>query len=368
MTERYIGLMSGTSLNGVDAVLVEFSQNKVNIIQTVSDAFPDDLFQDLQQLITSQQISLSKLSEIEHQLAVLYTQAVNQLVRTAGLEAQHITAIGVHGQTVYHDPDGAQRSTIQLCDPSYIAEHTGITVVSDFRRRDMAAGGQGAPLVPAFHAAMFRSDETDRVILNLGGIANITVLPRDSKKPVTGFDTGPGNTLIDQWAQQQQNMTFDKNGEWAATGNAIASVLNTLLADPYFAKAPPKSTGREYFNLAWLQKSVSTAQHRAQDIQATLLELTCQSIAQAIIKHAPDTHEIFVCGGGAHNGQLLQRLSQSVTPIRVQTTEVIGLYPDWVEAAAFAWLAKQTMHKQPGNITSVTGAKRAVILGAIYQA
>lgn len=366
MAERYIGLMSGTSLNGVDAVLLEFDQNHLHLVGTLSEAFPDDLYQALQQLVTEQRVSLAALSRIEHRLALAYTDAVQQLLAAAGMTASQITAIGCHGQTIYHDPDSEQRNSIQLGDPSYLAEHTGITVVADFRRRDMAAGGQGAPMVPAFHAALFRSSEKARVVVNLGGIANITVLPRDPGLPVIGFDTGPGNTLLDQWIQQHQHRSYDKAGEWAAGGQIVDSVLHTLQADPYFAKLPPKSTGREYFNLAWLHKLVKTDQYRAQDIQATLTELTCQSVAQAIRQYASDTQEVFVCGGGAHNIFLMQRLASSLHPIQVQSTQVAGLHPEWVEAAAFAWLAKQTLHNKPGNLTSVTGARHPVILGGVY--
>lgn len=368
MDELYIGLMSGTSLNGVDAVLLALDNKQLKLIQTHSEPFPADLYAALQQLIITQQTSLAQLGTIDHQLAVIYSTAVKKLLHTVGIAAAKIRAIGCHGQTIYHQPDGAERNSLQLGDPSFIAETTGISVVADLRRRDMAAGGQGAPMVPAFHAAAFRSAESDRVILNIGGIANITILPRDSNSPITGFDTGPGNTLLDQWTQRQRDLAFDQNGEWSATGNVIGSLLERLLADPYFAKAPPKSTGREYFNLSWLEQHIVASEYPVQDVQATLLELTCQSIAHAINEYAKDATEVFVCGGGAHNPRILQRLSQLLMPASVSTTTTLGVQPDWVEAAAFAWLAKQTMHKQPGNLMSVTGAKRPVILGGIYQA
>lgn len=368
MDELYIGLMSGTSLNGVDAVLLGFSGNQIKLMQTHSEPFPNELFASVQQLITTQQTSLAQLSDIDHQLAVIYSLAVKKLLHAAGLTASQIQAIGCHGQTIHHQPQGAHRNSLQLGDPSFVAEATGITVVADLRRRDMAAGGQGAPMVPGFHAAAFHSTESQRVILNIGGIANITILPRDGKSPVTGFDTGPGNTLLDQWVRRHHDVAFDKNGAWSATGQVIDTLLRQLLADPYFAKSPPKSTGREYFNLDWLEQHMTQAQHAAQDVQATLLELTCQSIAQAIRNYAVDAAEVYVCGGGAHNLQILQRLAQLLAPASVHTTAKLGVEPDWVEAAAFAWLARQTMHKQPGNLMSVTGAKRPVILGGIYQA
>jgi len=368
MDELYIGIMSGTSLNGADAVLLELEENQIRLLQSHSEPFPDSLYAALQQLITTKQTSLSQLSDIDHQLAVIYSLAVKKLLHTAGISASQIAAIGCHGQTIHHQPDGLNPNSLQLGDPSFLAEVTGITVVADLRRRDMAAGGQGAPMVPAFHAAAFRSTSTDRVILNIGGIANITILPSDVDRPVTGFDTGPGNTLLDQWARREQQVAYDNNGEWAASGHTIDTLLEKLMAESYFAKAPPKSTGRELFNLSWLEHQLGQNNYQPQDIQATLLDLTCQSIVFAIKEHAANTTEIFVCGGGAHNQQIMQRLSQLMSPVAVQTTATLGIEPDWVEAAAFAWLARQTMYKQAGNLMSVTGARHPVILGGIYQA
>ena len=368
MDELYIGIMSGTSLNGADVVLLGLADSQIKLIQSHSEPFPEELYEALQRLITTQQTSLSQLGDIDHQLAVVYALAVKKLLHAAGISAAQVQAVGCHGQTIYHQPDGTYRNSLQLGDPSFIAEATGISVIADLRRRDMAAGGQGAPMVPAFHAAAFRSATINRVILNVGGIANITLLPCDDSQPVTGFDTGPGNTLLDQWARREQDLMFDKNGEWAASGQVIEPLLKKLLADPYFAKAPPKSTGREYFHLSWLEQNLAQASYRAQDVQATLLELTCRTIVQAMQDHAMQATEVYVCGGGAHNPQILQRLSQLMSPASVQTTSALGIDPDWVEAAAFAWLAKQTMHQQAGNLMSVTGAKRPVILGGIYQA
>lgn len=367
MDELYIGIMSGTSLNGADAVLLGFADKQMKLLQTHTESFPENLYDALQQLITTQQTSLSQLGDIDHDLAVIYSLAVKKLIHNAGVSATQVRAIGCHGQTVYHHPDGPRRNSLQLGDPSFIAEATGINVVADLRRRDMAAAGQGAPMVPGFHAAAFRSAGNDRVILNIGGIANITILPSDHNRPVTGFDTGPGNTLLDQWARRDQYVAYDKNGEWAAGGRVIGPLLDKLLTDAYFGRNPPKSTGREYFNLPWLEQHVGHNRYLARDIQATLLELTCQSIVHATKEHARHTIEVYVCGGGAHNQQMMQRLSQLMSPATVQTTSVLGIEPDWVEAAAFAWLARQTMHKQAGNLMSVTGAKRPVILGGIYQ-
>ncbi len=368
MDELYIGIMSGTSLNGADAVLLGFDENQIKLLHHHSEPFPESLFDALQKLITTQQTSLPQLGEIDHQLALVYSLAVKKLLHTAGINTSQVQAIGCHGQTIYHQPEGPKRNSLQLGDPSFLAETSGISVVADLRRRDMAAGGQGAPMVPAFHAAAFRNTSTDRVILNIGGIANITILPSDNDQPVTGFDTGPGNTLLDQWARREQQVAYDNNGEWAASGQLIDALLEKCLADPYFTKAPPKSTGRELFNLPWLEQQLGQNNYSPQDIQATLLELTCQSIVLAIKQYAPNTTEIFVCGGGAHNLQLTQRLSQLLSQATVQTTAILGIEPDWVEAAAFAWLARQTVHKQTGNLMSVTGARHPVILGGIYQA
>ena len=368
MDELYIGIMSGTSLNGADAVLLSLADKQIKVLRTHSEPFPEALYASLQQLITTQQAALSQLADIDHHLAVIYSLAAKKLLHAAKINAVQVQAIGCHGQTIYHQPDDAHSNSLQLGDPNFVAESTGITVVADLRRRDMAAGGQGAPMVPAFHAAAFRNTDSNRVILNIGGIANITILPRDNHLPVTGFDTGPGNTLLDQWTRLHRNQAFDENGEWAASGRVIDTLFEKLLTDPYFARTPPKSTGRELFNMAWLEQHLVATHYAAEDVQATLLELTCRSIAHAITKYALATTEVFVCGGGAHNARILQRLSQLLSPLSVQTTKVLGIDPDWVEAAAFAWLARQTMHKQAGNLMSVTGARHPVILGGIYPA
>jgi len=366
MEELYIGIMSGTSLNGADAVLLEFTDSGVKLLHCHSEAFPVKLFNNLQQLITTQKTSLSTLADIDHQLAVVYSQAASNLLHQAGIKAARVKAIGCHGQTIYHQPEAPNRNSLQLGDPSYIAEITGINVVADFRRRDMASSGQGAPLVPAFHAAVFRNTKTNRIILNIGGIANLTILPCDISKPVTGFDTGPGNTLLDLWARQKRHVPYDNNGEWAAEGKLVDALLEKFLSEPYFGKHPPKSTGRELFNMSWLEAIAGHHQYPDEDIQATLLELTCQSIHRAIQSHAAHTGEIYVCGGGAHNKQMMQRLGELLSPRVVMTTAALGIEPDWVEAAAFGWLAKQTMHQQAGNLTSVTGANHSVVLGGIY--
>jgi len=367
MDEFYIGIMSGTSVNGADAVLVNFAGNKVKLLGHHAEPFPEELYAGLQDVITRQQVNLPQLADLDQQLAIVYTLVVEKLLQQVEIAANRISAIGCHGQTIFHQPDGKYRNTLQIGDPNFITEHTGITVVADFRRRDMAAGGQGAPLVPAFHNAMFRSAEVERVILNIGGIANITVLAANPDSTVLGFDTGPGNTLMDLWVQEKQHLAFDTDGAWAASGKVDAALLNTLLADEYFARSIPKSTGREYFNLAWLQGQTRLDRFRAEDVQATLLELSCVSIAQAIGKHAPAAREVYVCGGGARNSHLMQRLQRLLAPRSVQTTAALGLEADAVEATAFAWLARQTLNGRHGNLTGVTGARHPVILGAVYQ-
>lgn len=367
MDEFYIGIMSGTSINGADAVLINFADNSINLAGHHAEPFPPELYAGLQDIIARQQANLAQLADLDQQLAIVYTLAVKKLLQQANIAANRIRAIGCHGQTVFHQPEGKYRNTLQIGDPNFIAEHTGISVVADFRRRDMAAGGQGAPLVPAFHHAMFRSSAVDRVIVNIGGIANITVLPADPECEVRGFDTGPGNTLMDLWMQEKRRQTFDSNGAWAASGRVDTALLNTLLADEYFARDIPKSTGREYFNLDWLGSKVQLDRFRAEDVQATLLELSCASITQAIGVHALAAKEVYVCGGGAQNSHLMQRLQQFLAPRSLQTTAVLGLETDAVEATAFAWLARQTINGKHGNLTAVTGARHPVILGAIYQ-
>jgi anhydro-N-acetylmuramic acid kinase len=254
---------------------------------------------------------------------------------------------------------------VQIGDANTIAQLTGITTVADFRRRDMAVGGQGAPLVPAFHSALYRQCGVNRVILNIGGIANISILPGDESLPVSGFDTGPGNMLMDSWCQSRKNLPYDEQGQWAASGSVSGALLDTLTADPYFRLQPPKSTGREYFNLGWLLPQLPSG-IAENDVQATLTELTAITIAAAIHEHSPQTEDVTVCGGGAYNTYLMQRLAANLSGIRLQSSADTGVEPRWIEAMAFAWLAQQTLNHLPGNLPAVTGASEAVILGAIY--
>lgn len=367
MGDLYIGLMSGTSVDAVDSVLVDFDEHRPSILKTRTENFPAQLQTRLQDLIQQQQTRLKDLAELDHEVAVIYTLAVKKLLQLANISANKITAIGAHGQTIFHHPDGEHPNSLQIGDPSFLAEHTGIDVVADFRRHDMAAGGQGAPLAPAFHAYVFRDPQINRVILNLGGIANITVLPASDAKPVLGFDTGPANTLLDQWASRHLENNYDENGQWAKSGSVDTDLLNRMLGDDYFARTSPKSTGREYFNLGWLE-NFNPADHAPEDVQATLCALTTQTIARAVKDYANETTELYACGGGVHNSFLMQQLEQALPAIKVTTTEALGISPDWIEASAFAWLARQTISNGTGNIVSVTGARHAVPLGGIYRA
>lgn len=368
MGELYLGLMSGTSMDGIDAALVDFA-TAPRVTAGITCAMPAAVRERLAEISTAHSISFDKLGELDRHIGELFAAAANQVIRHAAIDKAHVRAIGSHGQTIRHRPDTNFPYTLQIGDPNTIAELTGLTTVADFRRRDIACGGQGAPLVPGFHATAFRAADEHRVVVNIGGIANITVLPADPAIPVTGFDTGPGNTLMDAWIKRHHGRPYDDGGQWAAAGDVNDALLSALHRDAYFDRAPPKSTGREYFNLAWLERKLSGFQSvPAGDVQATLCELTARSVAEAIGRYAPDTTTVLVCGGGSHNESLIQRLRAALRGTTVVSTETYGIAPRWVEAAAFAWLAKQTLAGLPGNLPAVTGAHRPVILGGIYPA
>lgn len=354
--------MSGTSLDGVDAVLTQFENDQCKVIKSTSLPYPEDLLADVLTLHESSDAELQLAALTGNRLARVYANAVNHLLGKAGITAQEIQAIGCHGQTIRHRPDLGY--TLQIGNPALVAELASITVVADFRSRDIAAGGQGAPLVPAFHQAVFSHPELNRAIINIGGIANISYLPVG--QDATGFDTGPGNVLMDAWVQQHLGKSFDEAGDWAATGEVIEPLLNKLLAHPFFAEEPPKSTGRDLFNLVWLHTYLDSNFNSA-DVQRTLLEFTARSIVSAVLHHCSKAHEIYLCGGGAYNDCLVYRLRQLLHPVKIGTTDELGIRVKWVEAAAFAWLARQCMHKKPGNLASVTGAAGPRILGAIYS-
>lgn len=367
MAELYIGLMSGTSMDGIDAVLLDFEPASFKLVDVHSKPMPDHIREALARLAgSSTPHPVQCLGELDHHLGQLFAETALELIDRAGLQPKEITALGSHGQTLYHQPSGEARFSLQIGDPNLIAELTGITTVADFRRRDIAAGGQGAPLVPGFHAAAFASPTVGRTVVNVGGMANITVLPPIGSGPVRGFDTGPGNVLMDEWIKQHLGSDFDQDGTWAAEGRVQAPLLERMLSDPYFALPPPKSTGREYFNIRWAKGLVE--EEKPVDVQATLCELTARTVAADITTHAPETREVFVCGGGARNAHLMARLAAALPDRLVASTVSVGLDPQWVEGAAFAWLARRTLRGEPGNVPEVTGASRPVVLGGIYPA
>lgn len=357
--------MSGTSLDGVDAVLVEFNGTRPVLSATYFCPYGGELREQLLALHYPGHDELDRASVLSNRLAHLYAEAVTGLLQRAGFSSGNIAAIGCHGQTIRHCPEPGKNYTIQLVNAALLTELTAITVVADFRSRDIAAGGQGAPLVPAFHEAIFKSAACHRIILNIGGIANITSL--EPRGPVTGFDCGPGNLLMDAWCLRHLDKAYDQDGCWAQTGCVIDTLLETLLEDVFFARKPPKSTGRDLFNSVWLESKL-TGDESPQDVQATLLQLTVTSIAQAVEAHCPTAEEVYVCGGGAHNNALMRKLTEAMPDKNPAKTDQLGVAADWVEAFAFAWLARQAMLGRCGNLATVTGAKGARILGAIYPA
>ncbi|MDD2928532.1 MAG: anhydro-N-acetylmuramic acid kinase [Sideroxydans sp.] len=362
-SELYIGIMSGTSLDGIDVALVEFGEGRPQLRSSHYQSYPRSLKDVLLELHQSgfDEIHRTQLASIT--LARAYADATYALLHKAGISPSHIQAIGCHGQTIRHRPE--QGYTVQLGNSAFLAELTGIHVVSDFRSRDIAAGGQGAPLVPAFHDTMLRHPTIHRAILNLGGISNLTDL--EPGCITTGFDTGPGNLLLDSWISKHLARPYDQDGEWASSGKSIPSLLQRMLTEPYFAAPPPKSTGRDLFNMAWLENHLDGTESPA-DVQATLLSLTCDSIAEAVNKFCVGTDELLLCGGGAHNAALISLLQQRLPLCRIQKTDALDIPADWMEAIAFAWLARQTMHLHPGNLPAATGATHPCVLGAIYPA
>lgn len=366
----YIGVMSGTSLDAIDVALIETSPtDQPKLIAQHSAEFAVELQTSLKDLIRSQHCQLIQLGELDVQLGHAYADAINLLLVSSGMSAPQIDGIGCHGQTIFHSPDSNYPFSMQIGNGNVIAEKTGITTVCDFRQRDIINGGQGAPLVPAFHAALFRSDSENRVILNIGGISNISILTANSHSVLQGFDTGPGNTLMDAWIQQHKQQAFDNEGKWAEAGQVNQALLQQLKSDPYFARKIPKSTGCELFNLDWLMQQLSFAGDtdlNAQDVQATLMAFTVLTIVDAIHQYASQTDKVYVCGGGAKNSALMRKLQIALDTIEVTTTAAIGLDPQWVEAAAFGWLAEQTLQHNALDLREVTGARSPSILGAVY--
>jgi anhydro-N-acetylmuramic acid kinase len=361
----YLGLMSGTSMDAIDAALVDFDVSPLRIIAVSATALDPALKRRIARVLDSpDRVALDELGQLDVELAKDFAEAALALLRDAGVDPKRVTAIGSHGQTLRHRPDLPTPFTWQIGDPNTLAEMTGITVVADFRRRDVAAGGQGAPLLPVFHDQVFRSDAEDRVIANLGGIANITILQRDTI--VTGFDTGPANRLLDAWMALHQGRDFDAGGAWAGTGRCDDALLQQLLDEPYVSMSPPKSTGRELFNMPWLEHKLGLIERRPQDVQATLQQFTAVTVATAVRRHAPGA-ALYVCGGGAHNAGLLQAIAKLMAPNRVATTATLGLDPDYVEAVAFGWFARRTLGGLTSSAASVTGAAGPRILGGVYR-
>ena len=360
----YLGVMSGTSLDGLDIALVQ-QDTTTRLLAQRYLPMPPSLRQDLLALCSTGTDELARAAMAEQQWVALAAEGIAALLDEQQLRPADIRAIGSHGQTVRHEP--ARGFTIQIGNPALLAELTGVTVVSDFRRRDVAARGQGAPLVPAFHETLFAHPELSRAVLNVGGFSNLTLL--EPGRPVTGFDCGPGNVLLDAWIRARQDKAYDHNGDWAASGSLQNALLQRLLDEPFFTQTGPKSTGRELFNLPWLKSKLRD--HPAledADVQRTLLELTARSIAEALHQHLPHANELLVCGGGAHNQALLKRLSFLLPGTRVITTDTLGVPADWMEAMAFAWLAHCCLEGIPANRPNVTGALGLRILGAIYPA
>lgn len=367
----YLGLISGTSADGIDAALVRFSEgpSPLRCELLMGRTFPwDPALRD--ELVALGQgadaASLDALGSLDAQTALAFADAALDLIAAADMARSSVTAIGSHGQTIRHRPLADPPFTWQLGDGNVIAERTGITTVADFRRRDVAARGHGAPLMPAFHAALLHTPDENRAVLNLGGIGNFTLLPKQGD--VRGFDTGPANALMDAWCERHTGKPFDAAGAFAASGQADDALLSRLLADPWFLLPPPKSTGREQFHLRWLEQQLGSHDQAPADIQATLLELTAITVADALRATQPDTQRVLVCGGGVHNRALMARIAAHLPGIRVESTAAHGVDPDYMEAMGFAWLARETLAGRPGNLPSVTGAKGPRVLGAVYPA
>jgi anhydro-N-acetylmuramic acid kinase len=366
MPGLFIGLMSGTSLDGIDAVVADATavDGTPRLLHSHFQSFAPALRDELLALQAPCDNELHRAALAANQLSQAYAEAIHVLLAKAALAAKDITAIGCHGQTIRHQPQSGY--TTQLGNGALLAELTGITVVNDFRSRDIAAGGQGAPLLPALHQRLFQAANEHRVIVNIGGIANLTNLPPASARaPVIGFDCGPGNALMDEWISQHRGEPFDRDGAWAAAGRVLPDIYKYLILNNYFLIPPPKSTGRDLFNLSWLRRALK-GDEAPEDVQATLLDLTAQGIAQAICNYCTGAQAAYVCGGGAHNRSLMARLEALLPGVRIADTGALGLDADWVEALAFAWFAQQALQREPANLPEVTGAKGLRVLGAVY--
>jgi anhydro-N-acetylmuramic acid kinase len=365
--EFYIGLMSGTSLDGIDIAIVDFSIKPPRTLLSDTLPYPVSMKSRIRNITLDRTASIDSLCQLNIELGHVYATVVNESIGRANLDSTQILAIGNHGQTIRHCPDAAFPYTLQSGDPNTLAIETGITTVADFRGIDIALGGQGAPLAPAFHQSVFSSATTDRAVINIGGIANVTYLPSKPTEKIMGFDTGPGNTLSDYWIGLHKNLAYDDGGQWAKSGRVIDELLAEIVQkESFFKQKAPKSTGTDYFNSAWLS-AFNINGYAPNDIQATLIELTALSIAECISKLPSTSIECFICGGGAHNTLLIERIQHRLPKYLIQTTDQLGIDPDYVEAIAFAWLARQRINNKPGNIPSATNAIRKGILGGIYS-
>jgi anhydro-N-acetylmuramic acid kinase len=364
MTALYVGLMSGTSMDGIDAVLVDSYAEKPHLVATHSRPWPDSVRKQLEQKKQLDDKAVFQLDDLDSIVAEQFAKATLELLTIAGTKANEVIAIGSHGQTVRHCPHATIPFSLQLGNGQRIADLTGIQTIYDFRSADITADGEGAPLAPAFHNAVLRSSSENRCVVNIGGIANITLLPADTSLAVTGYDTGPGNNLMDGWIKKSKSLPYDDDGEWARSGQTDTDLLARLKADKYFQLPPPKSTGFEYFNQDWLQQhGIDTI--RAENTQATLCDLTASTVAEAILASTIPIQRVLVCGGGVHNRFCMERLQNYLGDFTTESTENYGVHPDWVEAMAFAWLAKCNLEGKPGNLPSVTGASKPAVLGTL---
>jgi anhydro-N-acetylmuramic acid kinase len=362
----FIGLISGTSRDGVDAALVLFEDEKPRLLHALCLPYGEPLESDLKHLLeTGHEAAMAVGGMLDERIGRHFARAARTLADEAGIEMRDIEAIGSHGQTVWHDPEGDPPCSIQLGSPQVLLRSTGVPVVSHFRQADIESGGQGAPLAPLLHRHLFFDETESRAILNLGGIANLTFLHRDGS--VSGHDCGPANCLLDLWTMTQQARPFDAGGEWAASGKPVPGLLQDMLADPYFSRPPPKSTGLEYFNRAWLEPFLARHCADPADVQCTLAELTARSVAQALEQGTRAVERLLVCGGGVHNTDLLARLARLLPDTRVQSTRHHGMHPDWVEAVLFAWLARERLAGRLQHTRPITGAEKAVLLGELHR-
>lgn len=369
----YAGVISGTSMDGIDCVVISIDNNRLELVASKVARYPDQLRDRLFQACASPVLPLLELGQLDVEVGHCFADAITQLLIESGITAHNVRALGSHGQTLFHAPGVQYPFSLQIGDPNTIATRTGITTVADFRRRDMSAGGQGAPLAPLFHQHFFHKAGTSRCILNIGGISNITWLDKEFSAAPTGFDTGPGNVLMDMWATQWLGQPYDRDGAWAATGTVIEPLLDLLMHEAYFSAKPPKSTGRELFNRGWLEQKLHNFRLTPPaDVQRTLLELTARTVSDAIYQskpaQSPEFAELIVCGGGAHNSQLMSRLQALLPGMIVSSTDQHGMPADWIEASTFAWLASKTLNREKIDTRPLTGARHDVILGGVYYA